>query len=67
MEDIDAAIDALENFRQGADLTDRLILARASRAGALPVLSFDQRFSGQQGVELLGAIAPGKPKPGNHP
>ncbi len=31
-------IDALEPFRQGGDLADRLILARASRAEALPVL-----------------------------
>lgn len=67
VEDIDAVIDALENFRQGGDLADHLILARASRAGALPVLSFDQRFSGHQGVELLGAIAPGEPHPENPP
>jgi predicted nucleic-acid-binding protein len=53
MDDIDAVIDALEHFRQGGDLADHLILARASRAGALPVLSFDQRFSASQGVQLL--------------
>jgi predicted nucleic-acid-binding protein len=58
VEDIDAVINALEQFRQGGDLADHLILARASRAGALPVLSFDQRFSASQGVELLGVIPP---------
>jgi hypothetical protein len=31
-DDIDAVIDALEHFRQGGDLADQLILARASRA-----------------------------------
>ena len=41
VDDIDAVIDALEHFRQGGDLADQLILARAARAGALPVLSFD--------------------------
>ncbi|MCS5698559.1 type II toxin-antitoxin system VapC family toxin [Cyanobium sp. FGCU-52] len=53
VDDIDAVIDALEHFRQGGDLADHLILARASRAGALPVLSFDQRFSTGVGVQLL--------------
>ncbi|MFM9103954.1 MAG: hypothetical protein ACKOPS_22595 [Cyanobium sp.] len=50
---IDAVIDALEQFRQGGDLADQLILARAARIGALPVLSFDQRFCSCEGVELL--------------
>jgi predicted nucleic-acid-binding protein len=45
-------IDALEHFRQSGDLADHLILARASRAGALPVLSFDRTFSASEGVEL---------------
>jgi predicted nucleic-acid-binding protein len=58
VEDIDAVIDALEHFRQGGDLADHLILARASRAGALPVLSFDQRFSARQGVQLLRTTPP---------
>jgi predicted nucleic-acid-binding protein len=53
VDDIDAVIDALEHVRQGGDLADHLILARASRAGALPVLSFDQRFSARAGVQLL--------------
>ena len=53
VDDIDAVIDALEHFRQGGDLADHLILARASRARALPVLSFDQRFSSRTGVQLL--------------
>ena len=50
---IDAVIDALEQFRQGGDLADQLILARATNIGALPVLSFDRRFAASQGVELL--------------
>lgn len=58
VDDLDAVIDALEHFRQGGDLADHLILARASRAGALPVLSFDQRFSVRQGVQLLGTAPP---------
>ena len=57
VDDIDAVIDALEQFRQGGDLADQLILARAARIGALPVLSFDQRFSRCEGVELLAAEA----------
>ena len=55
VDDIDGVIDALEHFRQDGDLADQLILARAARAGALPVMSFDQRFSNAEGVELLGA------------
>ena len=58
VDDIDAVIDALEHFRQGGDLADQLILARAARAGALPVLSFDQRLSRWEGVELLEAELP---------
>ena len=58
VDDIDAVIDALEQFRQGGDLADQLILARAARIGALPVLSFDQRFSRCEGVELLVAELP---------
>jgi predicted nucleic-acid-binding protein len=58
VDDIDAVIDALEQFRQGGDLADQLILARAARAGALPVLSFDQRFSRWEGVEPLVAELP---------
>ena len=53
VDDIDAVIDALEHFRQGGDLADQLILARAARAGALPVLSFGQRFSRWEGVERM--------------
>ena len=53
VDDIDAVIDALEHFRQGGDLADQLILARAARAGALPVLSFGQRFSRWEGVEWM--------------
>ncbi len=36
VDDIDAVIDALEQFRQGGDLADQLILARAARIGASP-------------------------------
>ena len=50
---IDAVIEALDLFRQGGDLADQLILARAASANAMPVLSFDKRFAEQQGVELL--------------
>ncbi len=50
---IDGVIDALEQFRSGGDLADQLILARATAAGALPVLSFDRRFSASKGAELL--------------
>lgn len=53
VDDIDAVIDALEQFRQGGDLADQLILARATKTGALPVLSFDRRFAASDGVELL--------------
>ena len=55
VDDIDGVIDALEHFRQDGDLADQLIGARAARAGALPVLSFDQRFSACEGVALLKA------------
>jgi len=53
VDDIDAVITALEQFRLGGDLADQLILARATSAGALPVLSFDKGFSQSHGVELL--------------
>jgi len=53
VDDIDAVINALEQFSQGGDLADQLILARATNIGALPVLSFDRRFAASQGVELL--------------
>jgi predicted nucleic-acid-binding protein len=53
VDDIDAVIEALDLFRQGGDLADQLILARAASAAALTVLSFDKRFAEQQGVELL--------------
>ena len=53
VDDIDAVIDALEQFRQGGDLADQLILARATNTGVLPVLSFDRRFAASDGVELL--------------
>ena len=53
VDDIDAVIDALEQFRLGGDLADQLILARAASTGALPVLSFDRRFAASEGVELL--------------
>ena len=58
VDDIDGVIDALEHFRLEGDLADQLVLARAARAGALPVLSFDKRFSTCEGVELLVAEIP---------
>jgi hypothetical protein len=39
VDDIDAVIVALEQFRQGGGLADQLIPARAARIGAMPVLS----------------------------
>ena len=54
VDDIDAVIDALENFRQGGDLADQLILSRATATGALPLLTFDRRFSASDGAKLLG-------------
>jgi predicted nucleic-acid-binding protein len=53
VDDIDAVIDALEQFRLGGDLADQLFLARATNTGALPVLSFDRRFAASEAVELL--------------
>jgi predicted nucleic-acid-binding protein len=53
VDDIDGVIDALEQFRLGGDLADQLILARATSTGALPVLGFDRRLAGSEGVELL--------------
>jgi len=44
---------ALEQFSLEGGLADQLILARASNTGALPLLSFDRRFSACTGVELL--------------
>jgi predicted nucleic-acid-binding protein len=55
VDDIDAVIDALEQFSLGGDLADQLILARASSAAALPVLSFDRRFASSEGVQLLNS------------
>jgi len=53
VDDIDAVIDALDRFRRAGDLADQLILARATSAAALPVMTFDRGFSGSDGVELL--------------
>ena len=52
--DVDGVIDALARFLKGSDFADHLLLARASSHGALPVLSFDQRFACHDGVEMLG-------------
>ena len=51
---VDGVIDALGRFLKGGDFADHLLLARASSHGALPVLSFDQRFASHDGVEMLG-------------
>jgi predicted nucleic-acid-binding protein len=53
VDNIDAVIDALERFRHGSNLADQLILARARRLHALPVLTFDARFASSEGVERL--------------
>lgn len=63
VEVIDRVIDALKRFRQGGDLAEHLIAARAGRAGALPLLSFDQRSRSHEGVRLLGDDPP--PEPSN--
>ena len=44
----------LKPFRQGGDLAALLILARATSAGALPLLTFDHGLSASAGVVLLG-------------
>jgi len=43
VDDIDAVIDALEQFRQGGDLADQLILTRAARIGAWPACSLNSQ------------------------
>lgn len=53
----------LSAMASGGDLADHLILARASRAGALRMLSFDQRFHGHEGVQLLSADLPSTEPP----
>jgi len=55
---IGAAIDTLKFFRQGGNLPCQLILTRASRVEGLTVLTFDQRFTGQEGVKHLDAELP---------
>jgi len=52
VDDLDAVIDALERFRHGSDLADQLILARAGRLQALPVLTFDARFSALNAMHI---------------
>lgn len=52
--DVDGVIDALSRFQQGGDFADHLVLARATRNGALPVVTFDQRFASHDGVKWLG-------------
>ncbi|MBM5828477.1 MAG: type II toxin-antitoxin system VapC family toxin [Cyanobacteria bacterium M_surface_7_m2_040] len=53
VDDLDAVIEALQRFVQGGDLADHLIWARAAKAAALPVLSFDRSFAAHAGVQLL--------------
>jgi len=55
VDDLDAVIEALHRFVQGGDLADHLILTRAAKAAALPVLSFDRSFATHAGVQLLEA------------
>jgi len=52
--DVDVVIDALNRFQQGGDFADQLVLARTASHGALPVLTFDQRFASTEGVALIG-------------
>ncbi len=51
--DVDAVIDALSRFQHGGDFADQLVLTRAASHGALPVLTFDQRFAMNAGVTLI--------------
>ena len=51
--DVDVVIDALNRFQQGGDFADQVVLARAASHGALPVLTFDQRFASVEGVTLI--------------
>ncbi len=45
---------ATESYRRGgADFADRMILGAASRNGAMPLYTFDRRFSRMYGTVLL--------------
>lgn len=47
---------ALTSFERGkADFSDYMILESAREADALPVFTFDERFSADEGVELMPA------------
>lgn len=53
-EDESEVREALARFEQGnADLSDYLILESAREADALPVRTFDRRFSREDGVEIV--------------
>jgi hypothetical protein len=57
----------LDQPGEGEALADHMILARAARAGALPVLSFDQGFCAHEGVRLVGEVPPLEPSPQEPP
>ena len=60
IETSDDVLEAASTYRQvAADFSDLMILAAARRVGALPVITFDRRFSRQRGVQLLSAEAEG--------
>jgi predicted nucleic-acid-binding protein len=49
---------ALQRYATGlADFSDYLILEIASGAGALPVITFDQRFAREPDVEMAALVA----------
>ncbi len=57
MVNVDPVIDALSRFQHGGDFADQLVLARAASHGALPVLTFDQRFAMNAGMTLIDCDA----------
>ena len=52
-EDVIRAADAMR--RDGAEFSDRMILAVATRSGAHTVYTFDRSFAQLSGVEMVGA------------
>lgn len=53
VDDLDDVVRALDRFASAGDLGDHLLLSRAQRVSALPVLTFDRRFARLDGVDLL--------------
>jgi predicted nucleic-acid-binding protein len=53
VEDLHGVIEALDRFEVRGDFLDQLIVARAERVGAVPVITFDGRFAREDSVERL--------------